>query len=86
MSNTPSPDSPLPPELKRAMQAFKKRLKLTQLDAESNLGGGHLSGGKASGIVAISPPDQFPSEVWEELVKHGRLRAAGQGMYEMLRA
>ncbi len=73
-----------PAELKRAMQAFKKRLKLTRLDAESNLGVGPMSGGKGSGIVAITPPDQFPRAIWEELVKLGRLKRSSHGMYEMI--
>ncbi len=73
-----------PAELKRAMQAFKKRMKLTRLDAESKLGVGPMSGGKGSGIVAITPPDQFPRAVWEELVKQGRLKRSSHGMYEMI--
>ncbi len=79
----PPADSPIDPqELKRALQAFKKRLKLTRLDAESKLGVGPMSGGRGSGICAITPPDQFPRAVWEELVKQGRLRRASHGMYE----
>jgi len=72
-----------PQYLKQAMKAFKKRLKLTRLDEESSLGGGPFSSGRASGIVAIQPPNQYPREVWEKLVEQGRLRRAGGGMYEL---
>ena len=42
MPDTPSP-APTSEELKAAIKAFKKRLKLTRLDAESNISGGPLS-------------------------------------------
>lgn len=73
-----------PQYLKQAMKAFKKRLKLTRLDEESNLGGGPFSSGRSSGIVAIQPPNQYPREVWEKLVEQGRLRRAGGDMYELV--
>ena len=73
-----------PQYLKQAMKAFKKRLKLTRLDEESNVGGGPFSSGRSSGIVAIQPPNQYPREVWEKLVEQGRLRRAGGGMYELV--
>lgn len=71
------------PYLKRAMKAFKKRLKLTRLDEESSLGGGPFSGGRDSGIVAIRPPDRYPQEAWDKLVEMGRLRDAGSGLYQL---
>jgi len=37
-----------------------------------------------SGVVAISPPNQFPKEIWLELCKQGKLKQAGHGMYEMI--
>ena len=43
-----------------------------------------MSGGHASGIMAITPPDQFPSAVWEELARQGKLKSAGSGMYELV--
>ena len=43
-----------------------------------------MSGGGRSGVVAISPPDQFPREVWEELAKQGKLKHAGGGLYELV--
>ena len=80
----PSPEDVLTPEnLKRALKAYRKRLKITRLDAESSVGGGPLSGGRASGIVAIRPPNQFPQEVWDRLVEEGKLRSVGHGLYEL---
>ncbi len=77
-------DAVTPEVLKRALKAFKKRLKLTRLDSESSLGVGPLSGGRPSGIVAISAPDQYPPEVWEALVEKGRLKRATHGQYELI--
>jgi len=75
---------PTPQDLKSALKAFKKRLKLTRLDAESNIAGGPLSSGRGSGIVAVTPPNQFPPEVWAELVRQGKLKKAGGGTYELV--
>ena len=77
------PTGPTPQELKSALKAFRKRLKLTQLDDQSRIGRGPMSGGHASGIVAIMPPDQFPAAVWEELARQGKLKRAGSGMYSL---
>ena len=71
-----------PETLRRALKAFKKRLKLTALDYDSNLGKGPFSKG-AQGICAIMPPNQYPQAVWQELVRQGRLRSSGHGMYEL---
>jgi hypothetical protein len=80
----PSPPTPPSSEvLKQALKAFRKRLKLTRLDHESKLGRNPLSGGHPSGIVAIMPPRQFGQEVWEELVRQGRLKPAGRGFYQL---
>lgn len=70
--------------LKRALKAFRKRLKLTRLNEESKLGRSPLTGGKHSDVVAIMPPRQYPPEVWAELVRLGRLRDAGNGFYELV--
>lgn len=70
-------------QLKNALKAFKKRLKLTRLDDESRLGHGAMSSGGQSGIVAISPPTRYPQAVWDELVRQGKLRRAGHGLYEL---
>jgi hypothetical protein len=69
--------------LKRALKAYRKRLKITLLDAESSLGGGPFSSGRHSSIVGITPPERYPSEVWEELVRQKRLIGSGQGTYEL---
>ncbi len=84
-----SPQAPMDPNdpavLKRAMKAFRKRLKLTRLDEESRLGVGPLSGGKRSAVVAIVPPNQYPQAVWEQLVDQGKLKRAGKGFYALAR-
>ena len=82
-SSDASPSAPSPQELKAALKAFKKRLKLTCLDDQSRIGVGPMSSGRASGIVAITPPDQYPATVWEELARQGKLKRAGSGLYEM---
>jgi len=70
--------------LQQALKAFRKRLKLTQLDDESRLGYGPMSGGGRSGVVAIRPPDQFRKEIWEELANQGKIKYAGHGLYELV--
>ncbi len=82
--STPSPGVPTREELKAALKAFNRRLRLTRLDDESKLGHGAMTGGNLSGIVAISPPNQFPKAIWDELVKKGKLKYVGQGLYESL--
>jgi hypothetical protein len=69
--------------LKSAYNAFKKRWKLTRLDYESRIGRGPLSAGSRSAIVGIAAPKEFPRAVWDELVKQGRLKKAGSGLYAM---
>lgn len=83
MSND-TPHELTPQYLKQAMKAFKKRLKLTRLDAESSLGGGPFSSGRGSGIMGIQPPNQYPREVWDKLVELGKLRKVGSGVYELV--
>ncbi|TAH37466.1 MAG: hypothetical protein EYC70_08000 [Planctomycetota bacterium] len=70
--------------VKQALKAFRKHLRALQLDDESRIGAGPFSKGRKSSIVAIAPPPGFPREVWEELVRQGRLREAGQGQYELV--
>jgi hypothetical protein len=82
-SEPPQPPTPDAKELKAALKAFKKRLKLTCLDDQSRIGVGPMSSGRASGIVAITPPDQFPPAVWEELARQGKLKRSGNGQYEL---
>ena len=79
---------PFPPHdravMKRALKAFRKRVKLQQLDEESQLGGGPFSRGQHSSVVAIQPPNGYPAEVWEELARQGRLRDHSDGFFELL--
>ncbi|HEV3145391.1 MAG TPA: hypothetical protein VGZ47_15975 [Gemmataceae bacterium] len=84
MSERPLPaGSPDKDELRAALKAFKKRLRLTQLGEDSKLSRSPLTGGRRSDIVAIVPPSQFPQAIWDELVKQGKLKKAGHGMYEL---
>lgn len=82
-SPNPSAGGLSPDELHKAMKAFKKRLKLSRLDDESRLGHGAMTSGGRSGIQAIQPPNQFPQAVWDELLRQGRLRYVGHGLYEL---
>ena len=68
--------------LKRAMNAFKRRLKMSRLGDESGSHRGAFSGGKTSGIAGITPPREFPQEVWDKLVEQGRLVEANS-LYSM---
>jgi hypothetical protein len=82
--STPMPTpAPTPEELKVALKAFRKRLKLMKLDDESSLSGGPL-GGRRSHIVAIMPPGQYRQAIWDELVRQGKLKKAGGGTYELV--
>ena len=70
-------------ELKKALKAFKKRIKLTQLDDDSRLGRSPLTGAKAS-VVSIQPPAGFGREIWEELAEKGFLKRDGGGFYALV--
>ena len=70
-------------ELRKALKAFKKRLKLTRLDDESKLGHGPLTGAKDR-VVSIQPPAGFGKAVWEELADQGYLKRDGTGFYELV--
>lgn len=71
-------------ELRKALKAFKKRLKLTRLDDESRLGHGPMSGGGKERVMSIQPPAGFGREIWEELADKGHLKRDGQGFYELV--
>ena len=71
-------------DLKKAMKAFKKRLKLTRLDEESMLSHGPMSGGNREKIMSIQPPAGFGREIWEELADKGFLKRDGIGFYELV--
>ena len=71
-------------DLNKALKAFRKRLKLTQLDEDSRLGHGPMSSGGKSKIVSIQPPAGFGKEIWEELADKGFLKRDGIGFYELV--
>ena len=85
LPDPPQPQAFTPQELKAAMKAFKKRLKLTCLDDQSRIGVGPMSSGRQSSIVGITPPDQYPQALWDELARQGKLKGVGGGMYELPR-
>jgi len=71
-------------ELRKALKAFKKRLKLTRLDDDSKLGHSPLTGGNQGHVVAIQPPSGFGKEIWEELADKGFLKRDGSTFYELV--
>ncbi len=80
----PAPEGPTEEELRLAMKAFRKKLKLTRLDEESRLGYGPTSKGEKSSIGAITPPYQFPKAVWKELARQGKLKQETSTLYSMV--
>ncbi|NUQ62413.1 MAG: hypothetical protein HUU20_07985 [Pirellulales bacterium] len=86
MSSSDASPSPAPSaqEVKAALKAFKKRWKLTRLDDQSRIGVGPMSSGRASGIVGITPPEQFSQAVWDELVRQGKLKKVGRQQYGLV--
>ena len=74
----PSPNDPkasLDKEnLKRAMRAFRRRLKI-KAEHEDGRGGAQL--------LAIQPPNQYPKTVWDELVRQGQLLSEGSNFYRL---
>jgi hypothetical protein len=70
-------------DMKKAYKAFKKRLKLTQLDEDSRLGHSPLTGAKSK-IVSIQPPAGHGKEVWEALADAGYLKRDGVGFFELV--
>ena len=68
---------------RKAFKAFKKKMKSTQLDEDSRLSHGPMSGSNANKITAITPPAGFGKPVWEELVAKGYLRRDGS-LYELV--
>lgn len=70
-------------EMKKALKAFKKRLKLTQLEEDSRLGHSPLTGSKTT-IVSIQPPAGFGKEIWEELADKGYLTRDGIGFFALV--
>ncbi len=76
-------DSLEPDNLKRALRAFRNKLKALRREDESRLGNRYVTSGKPSAITAITPPDEYPGPVWDKLVELKRLNRAGQGMFEL---
>ena len=70
-------------ELRKALKAFKKRLRLTQLEDDSKLGHSPLTGARSQ-VVAIQPPMGFGREIWQELVEKGYLKNDGGGFYQLV--
>jgi hypothetical protein len=81
---TVTPEPPSKEELRLAMKAFRKRLKLMRLDDESRMGYGPTSSGQRSGVCAITPPNQFPKAVWKELAKQGKIKHDRGGLYSLV--
>jgi len=69
--------------LKRALKAYRKRLKIMRLDDESSGSRNPLSKGGASSITGVRPPEQYPQEIWDLLIAQGKLRDAGHGLLEL---
>lgn len=70
-------------ELHKAMRAFRKKLKLTQLEEDSRLGKSPLTGSRST-IVSIQPPTGFGREIWVELAEKGYLKNDGGGFYQLV--
>jgi len=70
-------------DLKKALKAFRKRLKIQQLEEDSRLGHSPLTGSKTK-IVSIQPPLGFGKEVWEDLADQGFLKRDGRGFFELV--
>jgi hypothetical protein len=71
-------------ELKKALKAFKKRMKLMRLDDASKLGHDTMQTGSRDKVVSIHPPSGFGKEIWEELADKGFLKRDGIGFYELV--
>lgn len=69
--------------LKRALKAFRRKLKNYRRDDESKLGAKFVTNGRSSGISAITPPKEYPMAVWNKLVELGRLKKGGGGTFEL---
>ena len=79
----PAPAAPDPEYLKHALKAFKKRLNSRASTRNPTSPDRPMTGGRKSAVSAIIPPREFPKDVWEELVRQGKLRNTGGGFYEL---
>ena len=71
-------------DLKKALRAFKKRLKLTRLDDDSKLRRSPLTNSGRDKVISIQPPAGFGRDIWEELAEKGFLKRDGIGFYELV--
>lgn len=69
--------------LKRALKAFRRKLKSYRREDESRLGSRYVTKGRQSDICAVTPPKEYPMHVWEKLAELGRLKRAGQGTFQL---
>jgi hypothetical protein len=69
--------------LKRALKAYRKRLKIMRLDDESSGSRDPLSRGDESSITGVRPPEQYAQEIWDLLIAQGKLRDVGHGLLEL---
>lgn len=77
-------DAPDDATCRAAMRSFRKRLKLTRLDDESQINSRNpLTNGRPSQIEMIVPPVDFPRRVWDELAQRGELRDTGGGFFRL---
>lgn len=67
---------------KHALKAFKKKLKMQQLEEDSRLGRAKTTGQRNT-IIAVQPPFGHPREVWQELVDKGYLQPDGGNFYKV---
>jgi hypothetical protein len=70
--------------LQDALRLFRKRLKLMQLDADSKLGHGPMTGTGQHRIQSMVPPRDHPMAVWDALARLGKLRRDGDGFYSIV--
>jgi hypothetical protein len=68
---------------KKAFKAFKKRVKMHQLEDDSTLGHSPLTGARSK-IVSIQPPSGFGRDVWDQLADKGYLKRDSGGFYELV--
>lgn len=71
-------------DLKRALKAFRKKLRHLIAEDEARGGGKFGFGGRKSSIVGITPPPEFSREIWDELARLGKLKKEQQGLYSLI--
>ncbi len=77
------PMNDLNDDQKKALKAFKKRVKMHQLEDDSTLGRSPLTGARSK-IVSIQPPSGFGRDVWDQLADKGYLKRDSGGFYELV--